>query len=115
MELTQREKMIVRLEKEYNITIIFNNEIEKTVLCNRCKENMANFDIIIDEHTEFECLYCGKNIKLPLYLWDFDLYIFPNKFYPESQRCVIVAQCLAKAYNKAYQYTKESEFIERDQ
>jgi len=100
MELTQREKMIVKLESEYNITIIFDNK--KTVMCNRCKEIMAFFNVVIDEHIEFECRFCGKNIKLPLYLWNNDVYNFPNDLYHESIKCTVKAQCLSQAYRIAY-------------
>jgi len=105
MELTQREKMIIKLEAEYQITIIFNNQ--KTVICNRCKENMAFFNVLIDEHLEFECCYCGKNVKLPLYLWNNDIYQFPNDFYNDSVSCKVEAQCLAQAYNLAYNINKK--------
>lgn len=119
MNLTQREKMIIRLESKYQITIIFNtnNQKEKAVLCNRCKEIMAFFDIVIDEHYEFECCYCGKNVKLPAYIWDDDIYQFPNDFYQESFNLTVKAKCLAQAYTIAYNLNKKilMQKIEDDQ
>lgn len=97
-KLTQREKVTAIIEQTENITVIYHREESKYIMCNKCREYIKAFDSIIDEHLEFECRYCGKNVKVPLYVWDKDVYSFPNEHYTMVPRRKIKAQSLAQAY-----------------
>lgn len=99
--LTIREKTISIIEKRENITIIFgvSKKDKKQVMCNKCKADMNEF-IKIDECIEFECGYCGKNVKIPESCWDEDIYSFPNQYYTVVTPIHARAQSLAQAYRK---------------
>lgn len=100
--LSNREQLIGSIEQSEKVTIIFGvtKKDRKQVMCNKCKADMNEF-IKIDECIEFECGYCGKNVKIPEYCWNEDIYTFPNEYYDLPKNSIEVkAQSLAQAHRK---------------
>lgn len=100
--LSSREQLIANIEHNEKVTIIFGitKNDRKQVMCDRCRADMNEF-IKIDECIEFECEYCGKNVKIPESCWNEDIYTFPNEYYSLPKNSINVkAQCLAQAHRK---------------
>lgn len=67
--LVSNKKLLRQIEKREKISIFETCDKVFDIECTEGLIQMGRF-IEIDECREFECSYCGKNVKIPKYLFD---------------------------------------------